>query len=118
MPREMVKIPVTRDQIQVFNKGSLKARVLFLEGIGIDPDRIIYIDWDALTIQGTSSKPETKPNLGYATTQQLFEELRARAETTTTFQHVREASWLDLTAEMALNFLPVDMLNYRTVDHG
>ena len=58
------------------------------------------------------------PNLGCATTRELLEEIRARAEVAVTIgEYPEEMNDMAIGAANLLQSLPGSMLSYRTVDN-
>jgi chorismate mutase len=60
---------------------------------------------------------DEKANLGYATTRELLEELKARGEVSATVgEYPEEMNGMAIGAASLLDSLPGSMLNYKTVE--
>lgn len=62
---------------------------------------------------GPPLEPQIDPQLGYATTKQLLEELSARLHLTSS---VVSCHWLGDVCDAALKRMPEEVLKHRTVD--
>lgn len=82
-----------------------------------DAFTLIMGDDAELISSGWGPKESDEPRLGLAATGDLLHELKARAAVSVTIgEYPREMNILGMRVERLLELLPMEMLDYRTVD--